>query len=156
MSQSTPTLLIDPAPGVRRVEVGSGACDLTTVRDAVGSNAAGAIVVFEGVTREVEALEYEAYAQMAAEQIVTIATKALAETGACAAAIGHEVGLVPLGRPSVVIAVSAPHRGEAFTAARQIIDELKLLAPIWKLEIEGTSRTRVDGTTPQPAGDLAG
>jgi molybdopterin synthase catalytic subunit len=78
----------------------------------------------------------------------------LSEAGACAVAVGHEVGLVPLGRPSVVIAVSAPHRGEAFTAARQIIDELKLLAPIWKLEIEGASRTRVDGTTPQPAGEL--
>jgi molybdopterin synthase catalytic subunit/molybdopterin converting factor small subunit len=95
---------------------------------------AGAVVTFQGVTREVPALEYEAYADMAQAKIEEIATAAAARHGLCAVAVEHRIGTVALSEPSVVIAVSAPHRGEAFAGAREIIDALKEQAPIWKRE----------------------
>ena len=55
---------------------------------------------------------------------------------------------VPLSEPSVAVAVSAPHRGEAFAGAREIIDRVKAEAPIWKKEIEGDEGRWVDGRRP--------
>jgi molybdopterin synthase catalytic subunit len=114
----------------------------------VRNPAAGAVVVFEGVTREVEALEYEAYAEMAEEKIATILAEVKAEHGLLAVAAEHRVGLVPLSQPSVIVAVSAPHRGEAFAGAREAIDRIKAEAPIWKKEIEGGAGGWVEGTVP--------
>jgi molybdopterin synthase catalytic subunit len=98
---------------------------------------AGAVVVFEGVTREVAQLDYEAYAEMASEKIAAIVAEAVEKHGLCAAACEHRVGTVPLSEPSVIVAASAPHRGEAFAGAREIIDRVKAEAPIWKREPEG-------------------
>ena len=109
---------------------------------------AGAVVTFSGVTREVERLEYEAYAEMAEERMTAIAAEAVARHGLCAAAVEHRVGHVPLSEPSVIVAVSAPHRGEAFAGAREIIDRVKAEAPIWKKEIEGPEGRWVEGTAP--------
>jgi molybdopterin synthase catalytic subunit len=95
---------------------------------------AGAVVTFQGVTREVPALQYEAYVEMAVAEIEAIAAAASVRHGLCAVAVEHRIGEVALSEPSVVIAVSAPHRGEAFAGAREIIDELKARAPIWKRE----------------------
>jgi molybdopterin synthase catalytic subunit len=95
---------------------------------------AGAVVTFAGVTREVAALEYEAYGEMAVAQMISILERAIARHGLCAAAVEHRTGTVELSEPSVLIAVSAPHRGEAFAGGREIIDELKRVAPIWKQE----------------------
>jgi MoaE-MoaD fusion protein len=95
---------------------------------------AGAIVVFEGVTRDVGWLDYEAYAEMATEQITAIVAAAIERHGLCAAAAEHRAGRVPRGEASVIVAASAPHRGEAFAGAREIIDEIKARAPIWKAE----------------------
>jgi molybdopterin converting factor subunit 1 len=95
---------------------------------------AGAVVVFEGVTRDVAWLDYEAYAEMAAEQIQAIVVAAIERHGLCAAAAEHRIGRVPLSEPSVVVAASAAHRGEAFAGAREIIDQIKARAPIWKAE----------------------
>ncbi len=95
---------------------------------------AGAVVTFTGVTRDVPALEYEAYAEMAEPQMAEIVRGAIERHGLCAAAAEHRVGSVPLSEPSVAIAVSAPHRDAAFAGAREIIDELKARVPIWKKE----------------------
>lgn len=95
---------------------------------------AGAVVTFAGVTREVPALEYEAYEEMAVAQMTAILERAIDRHGLCAAAVEHRTGTVALSEPSVLIAVSAPHRAEAFAGGREIIDELKLRAPIWKQE----------------------
>jgi molybdopterin converting factor subunit 1 len=111
---------------------------------------AGAVVTFAGVTREVERLEYEAYAEMAEERMGAIAAEAAERHGLCAAAVEHRVGEVPLSEPSVIVAVSAPHRGEAFAGAREIIDRVKAEAPIWKKEIEGASGRWVEGAPPPP------
>jgi len=114
------------------------------VRDA----RAGAVVTFQGVTREVERLEYEAYVEMAGERIARIVEEAARDHSVCAAAAEHRVGEVPLSEPSVAVAVSAPHRGEAFAAAREIIDRIKAEAPIWKKEVDGGAQRWVEGTRP--------
>jgi MoaE-MoaD fusion protein len=105
---------------------------------------AGALVSFLGVTREVPELEYEAYVEMATREIAEIVRAAVDRHGLCAAAAEHRVGTVPLSEPSVAVVASAPHRDAAFAGARQIIDEIKARAPIWKKE-EGQW---VTGTTP--------
>ncbi len=93
---------------------------------------AGAIAVFQGVTRDIERLNYEAYAEMAQERIVEIMRTCLARHGLKACATEHRVGNVPLGEPSVIVAVSAAHRDAAFAGAREAIDRIKAEAPIWK------------------------
>jgi molybdopterin converting factor subunit 1 len=107
---------------------------------------AGAVVTFLGVTREVAELEYEAYREMAERKIAEIVARAIDRHGLCSAAAEHRVGTVPLSEPSVVVAASAPHRGAAFAGAREIIEEIKARAPIWKKE-EGEW---VAGTAPHP------
>jgi molybdopterin converting factor subunit 1 len=121
---------------------------LDALVERVGDPRAGAVVTFEGVTREVEKLEYEAYVEMAEEKMAAIVADAVERHGLCAAAAEHRVGEVPLSEPSVAVAVSAPHRGEAFAGAREIIDRLKAEAPIWKKEIEGGEERWVEGTRP--------
>jgi molybdopterin synthase catalytic subunit len=113
----------------------------------VGDPRAGAVVTFLGVTREVRELEYEAYAEMAEREIAEIVGRAVDRHGLCAAAAEHRVGTVPLSEPSVAVAASAPHRDAAFAGAREIIDEIKARAPIWKKE-EGEW---VRGATPRPS-----
>jgi molybdopterin synthase catalytic subunit len=114
----------------------------------VRNPAAGAVVVFEGVTREVDALEYEAYVEMAEEKIAAILAAVKEEHGLTAVAAEHRVGLVPLSQPSVIVAASAPHRGEAFAGARAAIDRIKAEVPIWKKEIDGGASGWVEGTLP--------
>jgi molybdopterin converting factor subunit 1 len=109
---------------------------------------AGAVVTFQGVTREVERLEYEAYAEMAERKISEIVTAAVEGHGLCAAAAEHRVGDVPLSEPSVAVAASAAHRGEAFAGAREIIDRIKSEVPIWKREVEGDETRWVEGKRP--------
>jgi molybdopterin synthase catalytic subunit len=109
---------------------------------------AGAVVTFQGVTREVDRLEYEAYAEMAEPRIEAILRDAVDRHGLCAAAAEHRVGSVPLTEASVLVAASAPHRDEAFAGAREVIDRIKAEAPIWKKEVEGGDERWVEGTAP--------
>lgn len=115
---------------------------LALVRD----DRAGAVVTFLGVTRDVPALEYEAYTEMAEARMAEIVAEACRHHGLCAAAAEHRVGTVALSEASIAIAASAPHRAEAFAGAREIIDRIKAEAPIWKRE-EGEW---VQGNRPEP------
>jgi MoaE-MoaD fusion protein len=108
---------------------------LESCSQAVSRPRAGAIVVFCGVTREIPRLEYEAYREMAEEKMRVIVCDCLERYGLAAAAAEHRVGAVALGEPSVIVAVSATHRAEAFAGASEIIDRIKAQAPIWKREI---------------------
>jgi MoaE-MoaD fusion protein len=108
--------------------------------------AAGAIVTFQGTTRDVDELEYEAYREMAEERITTIVSEAIERYALEAAAAEHRLGTVALSEASVAVAVSAAHREEAFAGAREIIDRIKEEAPIWKKEIEGGKERWVEGT----------
>jgi molybdopterin synthase catalytic subunit len=133
--------------GTAHVRVTSDPLRLDPLVDRVSDPRAGAVVTFLGVTRDVGHLDYEAYTPMAEREMERIVTRAIEEHGLCAAAAEHRVGTVPLAEASVAIAASAPHRAEAFAGARQIIDEIKARAPIWKKE-EGDW---VTGTVP-PSG----
>ena len=135
------------AVGTLHVGIMSESLSLDRLIELVTDPRAGAVVTFLGVTREVPALEYEAYAEMAEPHIADIVRGAIERHGLCAAAAEHRVGTVPLSEASVAIAVSAPHRDAAFAGAREIIDELKARVPIWKKE-EGKW---VRGVTPPPA-----
>jgi molybdopterin synthase catalytic subunit len=110
---------------------------------------AGAVVTFLGVTRDVEALEYEAYAEMAEAKLAEIVTAASDRHGLCAAAAEHRIGTVALSEASIAIAVSAPHRDAAFAGAREIIDTVKAQAPIWKREEGEWVRGTTPGGSPQ-------
>jgi molybdopterin synthase catalytic subunit len=122
---------------------------LQALAEAVGRPGAGAVVAFQGVTRAVPRLEYEAYAEMAEERIAQILRECVERHGLEAAAAEHRTGAVALGEASVVVAVSAAHREEAFAGAREAIDRIKAEAPIWKREVEGDGAARwVEGTQP--------
>jgi molybdopterin synthase catalytic subunit len=114
--------------------------------------AAGAIVTFQGTTRDVERLEYEAYREMAEERIAAIVADAIGRHGLQAAAAEHRVGPVPLGEASVAVAASAAHREEAFAGAREIIDRIKAEAPIWKKEVDAEGERWVEGAPPRDDG----
>ena len=144
--------LIPPVSGgagpVRRVRVTADALELAALSAAVRDPRAGAVVCFEGVTREVPRLEYEAYAEMAHERLRAIAAEEAERHALCAVAVEHRTGSVALGEPSVIVAASAPHRGEAFAGARAVIDRVKAEAPIWKVEVDEAGARRVEGTLP--------
>jgi molybdopterin synthase catalytic subunit len=116
------------------VRVGTQAPSIERLSRIVGDRGTGAIVVFQGVTREVPLLHYEAYAEMAEQRITQIMRECVARHALRGAAVEHRIGSVPRGEPSVVVAVAAAHRAEAFAAAREAIDRIKADAPIWKRE----------------------
>jgi molybdopterin synthase catalytic subunit len=131
---------------------------------AVADPEAGAVCVFLGTTRnhnegrQVKELEYEAYAGMAEKELSGIADQARERWEIAKVGIIHRTGTVPIGSASVVIAVSAAHRGPAFEAARFTIDRLKEVVPIWKKEhFEGGAvwigdQAGVEGTWETPDG----
>jgi MoaE-MoaD fusion protein len=114
----------------------------------VGRPGAGAIVSFQGTTRDVPRLEYEAYGEMAEERIAAILTDCVQRHGLEGAAAEHRIGSVPLGEASVVVAVAAAHREEAFAGAPEAIDRIKAEAPIWKREVDASGARWVEGTVP--------
>jgi molybdopterin synthase catalytic subunit len=151
--------LIPPLSGggsSARVAVRELPLEPEAITQAVSDPRAGAVVTFQGVTREVPALEYEAYVEMAGERIAAIVEEALARHDLCAAAAEHRVGSVPLGEPSVIVAASAPHRDEAFAGAREIIDRIKAEAPIWKRELDSRGVGRAVEGTPAPGASVHG
>ncbi len=144
--------LVPPVSGgegtVRRVRVTGEALDVAALSAVVRDPRAGAVVLFEGVTRTVPELDYEAYAEMAEPLLAAIAAQEAERHGLCAVAVEHRTGRVGLGEPSVIVAASAPHRGAAFSGARAVIDRVKAEAPIWKVEVSDAGRKRVQGTLP--------
>jgi len=137
-----------PAGDAVHARVTADPLELGELARSVVRPGAGAVVSFQGITREVERLDYEAYEEMAGERIEAILAECVSAHGLEAAAAEHRVGSVPLGEPSVIVAVSAAHRGEAFAGAREAIDRIKAEAPIWKREVEGGESRWVEGKSP--------
>jgi MoaE-MoaD fusion protein len=121
-------------PAAAHVRITDEPLALDALVELVRDPRAGAVVTFTGVTREVSHLDYEAYVPMAERQLRQIVRAAIERHGLCAAAAEHRIGTVPLSEASVAVAASAPHRGQAFDGAREIIDEIKAQASIWKRE----------------------
>ena len=121
-------------------EIVSHPIDVAAVTAAVAHAGAGATVTFVGTTRDhndgrrVTRLEYEAYPEMALAEMRKIGERARQRWSIEGLAIVHRIAVVPIGEASVVIAVSAGHRGAAFDACRFAIDRLKEVVPIWKKE----------------------
>jgi len=139
--------LLPPVSGgsAPHVRVSEEALEPSRVTDLVRRPGAGAVVTFEGTTRDVEFLDYEAYREMAQERMAAIVSEAIARHGLEAAAAEHRVGRVALGEPAVVVAAAAAHRAEAFAGAREIIDRIKAQAPIWKRELDAGQARWVPG-----------
>ncbi|NIA25094.1 MAG: molybdenum cofactor biosynthesis protein MoaE [Gammaproteobacteria bacterium] len=124
-----------------RVRVRLDPIDCGELMAFVASPSAGASVLFIGTVRDhsegrtgVTHLEYEAYAERVEGVIMTIVEEAGDHWDVLGVAVDHRTGVVNLGEVSVAVAVSSAHRSQAFEAARYIIDELKIRAPIWKKE----------------------
>ncbi len=115
--------------------------DVADLAATIGDVGSGASVVFTGTARDhspgktgVTHLDYEAYPEQVEGKIGEVVVEARERWSILHVTVAHRTGRVAVGEPSVVVAVSSAHRGDAFDAARYIIDELKERAPIWKKE----------------------
>jgi molybdopterin synthase catalytic subunit len=114
--------------------------DAAALLESVRSDQAGAVVLFLGTVREMTgarqtvSLGYEAHEPMALAQMVALLEEARGRWPVTQAGIVHRLGQLGLGEISVAVAVSCPHRVEAFEAGRHLIDRLKEVVPIWKQE----------------------
>jgi molybdopterin synthase catalytic subunit/molybdopterin converting factor small subunit len=144
--------LITPVSGGAESRVHARICDealsLEAVSALVARPGAGAIVTFQGTTRDVRQLDYEGYREMAESHIRTILSRCLEQHGLQAIAAEHRLGCVQLGETSVIVAASAAHREAAFAGAREAIDRIKAQAPIWKRELQGDEARWVEGLLP--------
>lgn len=137
--------------------------DTTAFLCTVGSAADGAVLLFLGTVREqnegrpVRGMRYDAYADMAESVLAGIAREAAERAGTDRISVVHRVGELGIGEVSVAIAVSSPHRPEAFDAARYIIEEIKLRLPVWKHEhyTDGSGQW-LDGAVPPVAATAHG
>jgi molybdopterin converting factor subunit 1 len=124
--------------------------DVDAVTDAVREPGCGAVLVFLGTVRDshrgrpVTRLTYSAYRSMAETRLRRIVEELErgSASGRLHAAIHHRLGEVPAGEPSVVIAISSPHRDEAYAASREALERLKTEVPIWKREHYGDGEAR--------------
>lgn len=114
--------------------------DYTALVESVRSSQAGAVVLFLGTVREFTvgrqtlALDYEAYPGMAEAKLAELEAQAREKWPIDRVGIVHRLGHLELGEISVAVAVSCPHREQAFQAGQYLIDELKVTVPIWKRE----------------------
>jgi len=134
--------LIPPvAGGARHVVLAEQPLSLDRCIEEVRGPGAGGLVTFTGMVRDtshgaaIDHLEYEAYAPMAVRVMTELCEEIERELAGVRLAVEHRVGHLAVGDIAVVIAASAPHRAEAFTACRAMIDRLKDRVPIWKKEV---------------------
>jgi len=133
---------VDEPPGAgRHVQLLATPLSLDRCIAAVSGAGMGGIVTFTGMVRRhsrgavVDHLEYEAYGTMAVREMTRLCDEIEAEIAGIKLAVEHRMGRLEVGDIAVVIAAAAPHRAEAFTACRAMIDRLKDRVPIWKKEV---------------------
>ena len=141
--------------------------DIVKVTQKVMCNNAGAVTTFTGTVREFTKgkqtlfLIYEAYKEMAEKKLAQIGTEIQEQWPDAKVAIHHRVGRLELGDIAVVIAVSTPHRKDAYRANEYAIERIKEIVPIWKKEHWedgqvwiGDQRERVAYPSGQPEGEI--
>ena len=122
------------------IEIVDNPIDTVAVLATVSSDLSGANVLFVGTTRrmtgdkETVQLSYECYNEMAFKQMERLRDEAKSKWPVQACSIVHRVGEVTIGEASIAVAVSSPHRKDAFDAASWLVDQLKKQVPIWKRE----------------------
>jgi molybdopterin synthase catalytic subunit len=138
--------------GADRIAISPDPLDVADHHVFVADPSAGCSVVFTGMVRDhapgrsgVSSLEYEAYAGVVEATIEGILAEARQRWPIIRVAVSHRTGLLTVGEPAVVVAVSAAHRDDAFPAARFLIDEVKARAPIWKKESWSGGEEWVEG-----------
>jgi molybdopterin synthase catalytic subunit len=116
--------------------------DIEEVFRQVQDPRAGAVNLFVGTVREssanrkIQRLEFEAFGQMAENELQKLLSEATTRFGLCRCAVVHRLGVVPMGEIIMVVAVAAAHRHEAFQATQWLVEGLKRVVPIWKKEID--------------------
>jgi len=129
------------------IELTQQPIDFESLTESVRSHQAGAVVLFLGTVREFTGetrtawLEYEAYPEMAMAALQRLGAEVRERFSVIEVAMSHRYGRLALGDIAVAVAVSSPHRAQAFEAGRWLIDTLKESVPIWKKE------HYADGTT---------
>lgn len=114
--------------------------DYSAVTESARAPHCGAVVLFLGTVRDLTGeyvtvfLDYEAYAPMAEKKLAEIEAEVRRRWPVGAVTMVHRLGRLGVGEVSVAVAVSCPHRGDAFDACRYAVDTLKELVPIWKKE----------------------
>ncbi len=132
--------------------------DVRALEDAVRAPGHGALLTFAGVARDdgtppLRALFYEAWSEVALRELTQVAADTTERWPTVRVAIAHRTGEVAVGEPSVVVAVGAPHRDEAYAASRFAIDTLKARVPIWKKEIYADGAAWVANRPVEPDAD---
>lgn len=130
------------------------AIDYSQLTEEVRSHDAGAVVLFLGTVRELTdgrqtvALDYEGFEEMAEAELHKLEQTARERWPLTEVVIEHRLGHLRLGEISVAVAVSSPHRRQAFEAGQFLIDQLKVTVPIWKKEnwSDGTTEWVHPGT----------
>lgn len=133
------------------VKISKRAISIPKVFESVASRSAGGTVIFIGTVRnasegiKVTGMELESSLDMARRDLIRISELALKKFEIAKMTITHRIGKLEVGDVIVAIAVSAPHRKDAFRACQFVIDELKKTTPIWKKEFSGSSHRWVKG-----------
>jgi molybdopterin synthase catalytic subunit len=123
------------------IHISSTPIDASQVLEAVADQRCGASLLFVGTTRAetngnlTRELEYECYEPMARQELSALETEARQRWNILQCCIHHRTGVVGVGEASIAIAVSSPHRAEAFAAGQWLIDQIKCRVPIWKKDI---------------------
>jgi molybdopterin synthase catalytic subunit len=134
-----------------RVEIVDGPIDAAEIVAGVKAGADGAVCVFDGIVRDNTRgrrtlhLDYEAYREMALEQMRGLADEAVTRFGVRDVAMVHRLGRLGVGETSMLIAVASAHRAASFEACRWLIDTLKKTVPIWKKETFADGAVWADG-----------
>jgi len=130
--------------------------DHATLNSAVARPEAGAVVLFSGIVgaknldRRVEHSEYDAYPPLAERTLADIASEARSRWELTEVAIHHRIGRLEIGEASLLVAVSAPHRAEAFEACHYCVDRVKQIVPVWKKEVWEGGESWIEGTPVTP------
>jgi molybdopterin synthase catalytic subunit len=126
--------------GRLRIEIVNTVIAADAIVTEIKAGADGAVCVFDGIVRDNTRgrktlhLDYEAYEDMALEQMRGLAAEAVMKFGVRDVALVHRLGRLAVGETSVLVVVASAHRGAAFDACRWLIDTLKKQVPIWKKE----------------------
>src|SRR3990170_4398065 len=145
--------LIPPVSGGAEglFEVTAEPLDPQRLVDAVRKDESGAVAVFLGVVRDnsmgrrVLYLEYDAFPELATRVMRQIAEEATARWPLTGVAMQHRTGRLEIGETSLVIAVSSPHRKEAFEACHHLVDRFKEVVPVWKKEVWEGGEVWIEG-----------
>lgn len=137
-----------PTDAMIKAAISPEPLDVAAAIAEVNDPECGGIAVFVGTVRSsaavpghkddsVEQLDYDAHPDLAAEHLTAVAEEAARRFGIRRITAVHRTGTCALGEATVVVAASAPHRGDALEACRFTIDEIKATVPIWKRELYG-------------------